>query len=64
MGEFRAEIAACPCWVNTHALGHEGHCCFFHGNRKVGGGFKDDEAICHVREGIEAIGTPHGQGGE
>jgi hypothetical protein len=34
--------APCRCWANTHALGHEGHCCF-----TGDGKWRDDEDICH-----------------
>jgi hypothetical protein len=49
--------APCRCWRDTNALGHDGHCCFVHGDRKVNGGFKDDEAICHVTEGVRIATT-------
>jgi hypothetical protein len=43
--------APCPCWANNHALGHDGHCCFAHGDRRGSDRFKADEDICHVAEG-------------
>lgn len=38
----------CRCWGDTYAFGHEGHCCFAHGDRKVNNGFREDADICHV----------------
>ncbi|GAB2970130.1 hypothetical protein GCM10027076_03480 [Nocardioides montaniterrae] len=39
---------SCPCWSNTYALGHEGHCCFTPGAN--GERFKADDDVCHGEE--------------
>jgi hypothetical protein len=41
-------MTACRCWTDTYALGHDGHCCFVHGDRKINNGFREDADICHV----------------
>lgn len=40
--------APCPCWANTHAFGHDGHCCFAPGLN--GERFKADDDVCHRPE--------------
>jgi hypothetical protein len=37
-------LSPCACWRNVAALGHDGHCCFLHEDRRT---WRRIEEVCH-----------------